>query len=176
MTFGDVLKILDPRALLRELKIEVVQGGFEGHVSHLRAEHVKEHRAFVHHDGTVVGGIRNQAGCLTDRRGIFIHQRANGKLVHGAEACFLAGVLLRVKGFGIARQSIADPDVTWRRWKNLNAPPLGRHQARDSPIAGLGVPNTLAQKQDARSRIIAKSAVRHLDQGETGVWDGAKHV
>jgi len=54
VTLRDVLKILDPRGFLRELKVEVVQGGLEGHIAHLRAEHVKKHGAFVHHDRAIV--------------------------------------------------------------------------------------------------------------------------
>jgi len=34
---------------------------------------------------------------LADGRGIFIHQSANGEFVDGAEARFLAGVLLGVE-------------------------------------------------------------------------------
>ena len=173
---GDLFKIVDARALLRKLKVEVAQGGFEGHVAHLRAQHVKKQRPFVRHNGTIVRRVGRQPRRLRDRRGIFVHQRADGKFVHGTKSRFLAGVLLGVESLGIASQPVANPDVARRRGQNLNSPPLRSHQARNGSVATLGIPGALAEEQNSGSRKIAEGPVRNLDQRESGIRNGAKHV
>ena len=153
-----------------------MQGGFEGHIAYLRAQHVKKQRPLVHHYGTVVGRVGGQPRRLRYGCGIFIHQRANGKFVHGAESRFLASVLLGVERFGIASQPVANPDVARRRGQNLNSPPLRSHQARNGSVATLGIPGALAQEQNSGSRKIAESPVGNLDQREGGIRNRAKHV
>ena len=172
----DLFKILDVRALLRKLKVEVVQSGFKSHVAHLRPQHVKKHGAFVHRYRTVVWGVGRQPRRLCYGRGILIHQRADGKFVDGTESRFLAGVLLRVERFGIPRQAVTDPDVAGSRGQNLNSPPLRGYQARNGPVTALGIPGALAQEQNSGGREIAEGPIRNLDQRESGIRNGPKHV
>ncbi len=153
---GDDFKILDARALFGKIKVELLEGGLEGDVTHLRAQHVKKHGAFVLYHGTVIRGIGSEAGRLRDGRGILIHQRANGEFVNGAESRFLAGILLGVERFGVASKTIADPDVARRCGQNLNAPPLRGHQTRNRAVAGSRIPDALAEEQNSRSRVFAE--------------------
>ena len=81
---GEVFEILVARRLFGKLKVEIAYRGFEGYVAHHGAQHVKEHGAFVHHDGTIVGRVGRKAARLRHGRGVFVHQRADGELIDGA--------------------------------------------------------------------------------------------
>jgi len=101
-----------------------VQRRFEADISHLRAQHVEEHRALIHDDGAIGAGVRCEPRFLSNGSGVVVHQCTDGELVDGAEAGFFADGLLGVEFFGVARKAIADPDVGRRFGLNLNAPPL----------------------------------------------------
>ena len=79
--------------------IEAVQQRFERDFAHLRAQHVKQHRALVHHHRPVIAGEGNQARSLRNRSGFLIHQRTNREVVYRAQSCLFARILLGVQGF-----------------------------------------------------------------------------
>jgi len=89
--------------------------------------------------------------------------------------------LLRVESFGVARQSIADPDVGGASLEEPEFPPLKRPPSAPMVLSlALGSPNMLAQKpKTPGARKIAESAVGNLDQGvkkKLGSGMGPKHV
>jgi hypothetical protein len=55
LALGEILEVLVAGGLLGKPEIEIAQGGFEGPIAHHGPQHVKEHRALVHHHGAVVG-------------------------------------------------------------------------------------------------------------------------
>ena len=155
----EVCEIVDGGALAVVLEVEVVEQRFEGDVAHLRAQHVEDHRAFVHDDGAVVAGVGSEARGLRDGRGVFTHESADGEFVDGFQAGFAAGVLLGVESFGVTREAVADPDIAGGRGKNGVAPPLRRDQTRDGAVGAFGIPDAFAQPQKAGGGEIAQRAV-----------------
>ena len=92
------------------------------------------------------------------------------------EPGFLAGILLRVERFAVAREAIADPDIVGSGGSHLDSEPLRGDQPGDSAVAGFGVPNALAEKKNAGSGKFAERAFGHLNQRERRIGDRAKHV
>ena len=134
------------------------------------------HRALIEHHRTIVAGIRFEALRLSNGSGVFIHQRADGKIVNGPGGGILAGDGLEIERFRITRQAIAQPDVGGRRGHYFISPPLRGHQAGDGAVAGLGIPGMLADEQQAGRGKIAHCSVRELRQNHVGVGERAEEV
>ena len=79
--FGQFLEIVEGGGLASVLRVKILEQRTERRVAECVVQHVEHHRAFIFDDRAIVIRIRLQPLRLRNRRGVFVHQRADREIV-----------------------------------------------------------------------------------------------
>jgi len=137
---GHLLEVVNGGRLSVVLLVKIVQDGRERVVTQLRSQHVKHERAFFRHDRAVLRRIKTQPIRLRDRRGVFIHQSANGEFFEHSVQTRHAVRLLGVHGARIGGETVREPGIGGRSGKDTIAEPLPCRELRKDFVVCLRGP------------------------------------
>ena len=172
--FGKLLKILDPRGFAGIFRIKILQQGIEIGIADDGAKHVKHHGALVDDHGLIFLRTGLETTGISDWSRLVKHERAHGVILQRLVQGVLARILLDVQSVGITREPVGEPDIGWRRSRDLRAPPLMRNQGCQQSLVRLGLPLPRPHQQQAGSGKPVHRSLRQLRDSQARIGQSAE--